>query len=77
MTEYGYDIANMKAFHGEIEIPIEKVPRETLEEILGGIPIVRCKDCKWWNGLHQKCGFLMIIRPDAEDYCCWAERKEK
>lgn len=49
MAEYGHDIANFRAFANTkmtIEIPLEDIPEEQLQKILGGIPIVRCKDCK-------------------------------
>ena len=34
--------------------------------------IVRCKDCKCWNG--EYCGDLLTT--DRNGFCSWAERKE-
>ena len=48
MTEYGYDIGNMKAWADKemtMEIKMSDIPEDALQKILGGIPIVRCKDC--------------------------------
>ena len=47
--EYGYDTENMRFFTDEemtIEINLEDIPREVVEKILGGVPIVRCKNCE-------------------------------
>ena len=37
------------------------------------VPVVRCKDCKWWNDYEESC-FGKLAR--ADDYCAWGERKE-
>lgn len=41
------------------------------------IPVVRCKDCKWRNGLrcyHKRSGMDDLV--GENDYCSWGERKE-
>ena len=36
--------------------------------------LIRCKDCKYWNGEGKYCDYDMSgLR---EDFCSWAERKE-
>lgn len=91
MTEYGYDISDMKAFTDEslsVEIPIESVPKDALEKILGGIAITRCKDCKYYepdlyaNPWGVCCHWGWIVNDTghtvAENgYCYRAERKEE
>ena len=86
MQEYGFDIGEAHFFADEdmtIEIEMEAIPEETLKKILGGIPIIRCKDCADWqtdwipscgdNGSHY-CGAMdTITKPD--DYCSYAERR--
>jgi hypothetical protein len=42
------------------------------------VPVIRCKDCKWFG----KAGCAVNIvdesdEPKENDYCSWAERKEK
>ena len=37
------------------------------------IPVVRCKDCKWWNG--EQCLARKIEVVDVYDYCSYGERK--
>ena len=42
------------------------------------VPVVRCKDCKWWETDEVfKCvayDAFWVANPD--DYCPWGERKE-
>ena len=37
------------------------------------VPVVRCKDCKYWD--CGDCYLLELSRPD--DYCSYGERREK
>ena len=82
MMEYGYDISDLKAFTDEslsVEIPIESVPKDALEKILGGVAIIRCKDCKHWYfdaDTGKACEFTNLGQPE-DGFCNWAERKEK
>lgn len=43
------------------------------------VPVIRCKDCKHYNGLlYTLCSNSgMNVIDDEEDYCSWAERKEE
>ena len=36
------------------------------------VPVIRCKDCKYWE--HGDCYRLELSRPD--DFCSFGERKE-
>ena len=38
------------------------------------VEVVRCKDCKYWNGEGKYCDYDMSGL--AEDYCSWGERRE-
>lgn len=48
------------------------------------VPVVRCKDCKWFrSGVNMfgsritNCDLLCIMNDCAENsYCCWGERKD-
>lgn len=43
------------------------------------VPVVRCKDCKWWNTTeHEKCvAYDAFWVTDPDDFCCWGERREQ
>ena len=44
------------------------------EPSIDAVPVIRCKDCKYWNGEGKYCDYDMSgLR---EDFCSWAERKE-
>lgn len=89
--EYGYDISDMKAFTDKslsVEIPIESVPKDAIEKILGGIAITRCKDCRYYepdlyaNPWGTCCHREWIVgntghTVDNDGYCYRAERKEE
>lgn len=81
MTEYGYDIGNAKLWRGEIEIPINSISREALEAILGGIAIVRCKDCRHRDPEDKRCdcghGILWQLPRSDEWFCADGEAKER
>ena len=44
-------------------------------------PVVRCKDCKYWQDNndgypHEECRWVHEETPDADDFCSYGERKE-
>ena len=44
-------------------------------------PVVRCKDCKYWQDNndgypHEECRWGHGETPDANDFCSYGERKE-
>ena len=48
------------------------------------VPVVRCKDCKWYapnnNGLWYGCAFDTRNKddePKPDDFCSYGERKDK
>lgn len=76
-TEYGYDISNAHAFKDEemtIEIPIKSISKEAMEKILGGVPIVRCKDCVYYDDFgYSHCDRTFPIMVDENDFCSRGE----
>ena len=47
---------------------------------LGYEPVVRCKDCKYWQDNndgypHEECRWWHGETPDANDFCSYGERK--
>lgn len=78
--DYGYNIGEMKAFSDEemtIEINVKDISKDTLAKILGGIPIVKCKDCKfcyhYTDGYldtdgHLECRLLAEMKPIPTTY---------
>lgn len=45
-------------------------------ELIG--KLIRCKDCKHWDGKYHYCEIIDDSRDwDADDYCSVAERKEE
>lgn len=64
---------------GEI-VSIAELQNVTLteaDEVLDKIDyvrVVRCKDCKYWNGEGKYCDYDMSGL--ADDYCSWGERRE-
>ena len=45
-------------------------------EVVG--ELIRCKDCKHWDGKYHYCEIIDDSRDwDAYDYCSIAERKEE
>ena len=40
------------------------------------VPVVRCKDCKWWRDTDHTCKEHSLVSPMmAEEYCSRGERK--
>lgn len=85
--EYGYDTHNMHFYTDEtltIEVDMSEVPREEIEKVLGGVPIVRCKDCKHWKKLmpedpdgDERCMLTELYDGrEPNDYCSYGERRE-
>lgn len=41
------------------------------------IDLVRCRECKWWNGFTHGCRRSPSVEPwRADDYCSYGERQE-
>lgn len=38
------------------------------------VEVVRCKDCKWWNG--DECTGRDIFVVDDDEYCSYGERRD-
>lgn len=90
--EYGCDIKDMKLFQDK-EMTIEftgKITNEQWHQILGGIPIIRCKDCKYFELdhfdiveevpliSHEICTkWGKGCKTSQDGYCFMAERKEE
>ncbi len=50
-------------------------------QTIDAVPVVRCKDCKWWtewsNGTGSCSRFALDwIGTDADDFCSMGERKD-
>ena len=88
MKDIGYDISEMKLYEDNtmtVEIDTSDWTLEQWAAILGGVPIVRCKDCKhsatgnYFKGIM--CGKyrnergMLFISVEENDYCSRAERK--
>jgi len=45
------------------------------------VEVVRCKDCRWSvdinGGPVYRCYGFECIEVDADNYCCWGERKDE
>ena len=75
--EYGFDIADMKAFKDEgmtIEIDTSKWTKEQWEVILGGVAIIRCKDCEYHRNRTNRCDAWSANTP-ADGHCYRAKKK--
>ena len=46
------------------------------EPTVDAVPVIRCKDCKWWNGYYS-CIRTASDDFDEDDYCSLAEREEE
>ena len=38
------------------------------------VEVVRCKDCKWWDGIECKTRDIDVV--DVDDFCSYGERKD-
>lgn len=50
---------------------IEKAPT------VDAVPVIRCKDCKWWRDSDHTCRCFLTSPRTSDDYCSDAERKEE
>lgn len=42
------------------------------------IPVIRCKDCKYWNRNNYRCANVpCVVYKLEDDYCSGAERREE
>lgn len=76
MNERGYDTEGMRIFSDETletEVPLSEIPKEAIEQILGGVLITRCKNCSFFRENWKCVTWHMFVRPDG--YCFRAERK--
>ena len=57
----------------------QEVAEETLnqqaENVKDWIPVVRCKDCKWWKYEICKNAFGLAFNGE-DDFCSYGERKD-
>lgn len=76
-----------KLFHGQVIFVGTEDARKGVQDVMSviwdaptvdAVPVVRCKDCKWWNTTQlDECvayNALWVANPD--DYCSWGERRE-
>ena len=75
VIEYGYRDQYTSGF-GDAVDKVEAAPT------IDAVPVVRCKDCKYWNKRYEAMGMCMkhnaivtFTKPDF--YCAWGERKQK
>ena len=82
--EYGIDTSGMKLFYDEsleFEIPMNSISKDTLAKLIGGVPIIRCKDCKYYTGkwctkYSTKQFDINDIYKADDDFCSMAERRD-
>ena len=50
----------------------------TIEEqpTIDAVPVIRCKDCKWWRESDHTCRNFLTSPRIPMDYCSEAERKD-
>ena len=71
--------------NGGYDLDFDEVPetkRELLRMIMeqptvDAVPVIRCKDCKWFGDIG--CAISIVDdtdKPSEDDYCSFAERKE-
>lgn len=69
MAEYIFEIKN--AVYNGVTGEVSVKPKCVGE-------LIRCKDCKYWTKPYGWNGFCDHgIPAEADDFCSWAERKEK
>lgn len=60
------------------DIPV--ITKEEIDDMptVDAIPVVRCKDCKWWKAEKEECiEWYDSPYAPADGYCFRAERKEE
>lgn len=40
---------------------------------VNAVEVVRCKDCKWWDGIECQTRDIDVV--DVDDFCSYGERK--
>lgn len=92
--DFGYDISDMKVYEDEtltIEMDTSNWTLEQWVAITGGVPIIRCKNCKHFELNHWESvsGIPLIVaheictkwgdgcKTDSDGYCFMGERKEE
>ena len=47
-----------------------------LEDVMSAdvVEVVRCKDCKWWDGIECQTRDIDVV--DDDDYCSYGERED-
>ena len=68
-----------------ITVPIQvNLPDDWIEQIVNRlrndpeaewVEIIRCKDCKWYNGEINQCNAQICASMRGEDFCSRAERR--
>ena len=54
------------------EEDLREIVHKTLENN-DFVQVVRCKDCKWWDGIECQTRDIDVV--DDEEYCSYGERK--
>lgn len=56
----------------------DRILREA--KTVDAVPVVRCKDCKWWHDWNGECygngNMGYGVGRKADDFCSWGERKD-
>lgn len=67
----------------ESGVPYRADVQEVLDAqpTVDAVPVVRCKDCKWWSDWGNGTGSCELSedamrREDATDFCSFGERKD-
>ena len=72
-------IKELKRAHKKVLGYAEEKTLTLAEEIIDDMPsadvveVVRCKDCKWWDGNDCKARDIDVV--DVDDFCSYGERK--
>ena len=53
----------------DVNAEIGEIPSADVE------PVVRCKDCKWWDGNDCKARDIDVV--DVDDFCSYGERRSE
>ena len=78
VNESDYDFGRNQAFDYVADILIDDAPT------IDAVEVVRCKDCRWWNGsketmhnnhLCRNWSKFGSINTSADDFCSYGERK--
>ena len=60
---------------------IIRLYKRTVEQFNDAVPVIRCKDCKYYQQGRSADEWLWCMMnhhyTDEEKYCAWAERKEE